>query len=237
MPAVTNEIVSILQALLPGFFAAWVFYGLTAHQKASPFERTVQALIYTLIVQVITAAMREVFLLVGLCFALGRWTQDVQLFWALVVGGSVGVVFAGFANNDLLHGCLRKRDWKFCKLKREDQTGAWRWTRGTSYPSEWYGALSENPAYVVLHLSGNRRLYGWPEEWPDQPNQGHFVVAEAEWLVENNERVPLENVWSILVPASEVQLVEIMYSGDSQTQEPPGGNNESKSATTATESA
>ncbi len=226
VPAVTNEIVAILQALLPGFFAAWVFYGLTAHQKASPFERIVQALIYTMIVQVITSALREVFLFFGSRFAMGTWTQDVRLFWAFVVGGVIGVVFAGFANSDTLHHFLRERDWMFRKPKQENQNRRWRWTRGTSYPSEWYGALSENPAYVVLHLSGNRRLYGWPEEWPDQPDQGHFVIAEAEWLDEDNKSVPLKTVWSILVPASDVELVEIMYPGDSQARKPPGGNNE-----------
>ncbi len=233
MPAVTNEIVAILQALLPGFLAAWVFYGLTAHLKSSPFERTVQALIYTLIVQVITAGLREVFLMVGSFLVVGSWTQDVQLFWSLIAGAMLGIVFAGFANNNVLHAWLGKRDWRFRKLVLENSASSWRWTKQTSYPSEWYGMLNENPNYVVLHLSGGRRLYGWPEEWPDRPDQGHFAIAEAEWLLEKDERVPLKNVWSVLVPASDVELVEIMYNAESSTtSQPLGGNDDSESSST-----
>lgn len=238
MPAVTSEIVGILQALLPGFYSAWVFYGLTAHHKPSPFERTVQALIFTLFIQVITAGLREIFFLVGSYSALGGWTQDAQLFWWLAVGTIIGVISAGFANNDYIHGWLRTRDWKLCKLRSDEHVRAWRWTKETSYPSEWYGALNETPGcYLVLHLSGNRRLYGWPEEWPDRPDLGHFVIAEAEWLLEDNKRVPLANVWSVLVPASDVELVEIMYNpGTSKALEASGADDEPESTTTTTKS-
>jgi len=233
MPAVTNEIVAILQALLPGFLAAWVFYGLTAHLKPSPFERTVQALIYTLVVQVIIAGLRELFLIVGSFFVVGNWTQDVQLFWSLIAGAMLGTMFAGFANNDVLHGWLRRSNWRLGKLEPGNSASSWRWTKQTSYPSEWYGMLSENPNYVVLHLSGGRRLYGWPEEWPDRPDQGHFAIAEAEWLLEEDKRIPLDNVWSVLVPASDVELVEIMYNaGNSATSQPLGGNDGSESSST-----
>ena len=116
MPAVTSEVVAILQALLPGFLAAWIFYGLTAHPKPREFERTIQALVFTVIVQAIAAGVRELLLFIGTYFAIGAWTQDVHLIWALMTGAFLGVLFAGFANNDTLHGWLRGRDWKLCKL-------------------------------------------------------------------------------------------------------------------------
>ena len=50
MDSLTNDIVVILQYLLPGFLAAWIFYGFTSHPKPSQFERVVQALIFTLII-------------------------------------------------------------------------------------------------------------------------------------------------------------------------------------------
>ncbi|WP_425032221.1 hypothetical protein [Pelagibius sp.] len=55
MDSINEDIVGLLQYLLPGFLAAWVFYGLTAHQKPSQFERVIQALIFTLIVQAIVS--------------------------------------------------------------------------------------------------------------------------------------------------------------------------------------
>ncbi len=47
MELASKELVGIISYLLPGFLAAWIFYGLTAHPKPQPFERVVQALIFT----------------------------------------------------------------------------------------------------------------------------------------------------------------------------------------------
>ncbi len=43
----SSEVLKVIYALLPGFVAAWIFYGLTAPPRQSPFERVVQALIFT----------------------------------------------------------------------------------------------------------------------------------------------------------------------------------------------
>jgi hypothetical protein len=50
-----------------------------------------------------------------------------------------------------------------------------------------------------LHLNDERRIYGWPEEWPSDPRAGYFSIAEAEWIeaVDDeegkgcNKRIPL----------------------------------------------
>ena len=54
----SSEIVKVIYALLPGFLTAWVFYGLTAHPRQGTFERVVQALIFTGIVQAIVLVIQ-----------------------------------------------------------------------------------------------------------------------------------------------------------------------------------
>ena len=71
--------------------------------------------------------------------------------------------------------------------------------------------LRHPDCYVVLHLKGQRRLYGWPEEWPSRPDEGHFRIAEGEWLIED-ERRPAKGVSAILIPAGEVEMVEFLDS-------------------------
>ena len=44
-----GDIVGVLTFLLPGFVAASIFYSLTSYPKPSPFDRVVQALIFTVI--------------------------------------------------------------------------------------------------------------------------------------------------------------------------------------------
>lgn len=125
---------------------------------------------------------------------LGNWTDETQLVWSVAVAVFLGVLVAYLANTDKLHA--RLRDFKI--------------THQTSYSSEWYGALCQNRGYIVLHLVGQRRLYGWPEEWPSAPDQGHFVMAEVEWLVEDDKTIPLTGVEKIVIKATDVEMVEFM---------------------------
>ena len=53
------------QYLLAGFVAAWVFYGLTPYKRPTPFERIVQALVYTAVVQLLTTGITDAARFVG----------------------------------------------------------------------------------------------------------------------------------------------------------------------------
>jgi len=190
-----KDILAFLYVLLPGFVAAWMFYGLTAHPKADWFERTVQALIFTVIVQAVTFLVRLLLVALGrTLFVVGDWTLEVNLVWSLLLAGFVGIVFAATANSDWLHRMLRER----------------RVTRRTSFPSEWFSAFCQNQRWVVLHLTGDRRLFGWPNEWPDRSDRGHFVIEQPEWLDSEGKRVPIETVDKIVVRAGDVEMVEFL---------------------------
>jgi len=121
------------------------------------------------------------------------WSTDSQLVASLAIAVLLGLVTARWANNDRLHRLLRRLGF----------------TRQTSYASEWFWAFAENPTYVVLHLDGERRLYGWPEQWPSSPETGHFAIAEAEWLTDDSS-VPLPQIEHVLILASSVQMVEFI---------------------------
>jgi len=76
-----------------------------------------------------------------------------------------------------------------------------------------------------LHLKGERRLYGYAEEWPSDPNTGHFRVAGAEWLRDDdigdgrNEENSFSGTISALIPAKEVIMVEFVSMNRTQAQE------------------
>lgn len=195
-----TDVIQILQYLLPGFVATWVFYGLTTYEKATPFERVVEALIFLVPVQVGVFLLEFVSAYLG---ELGIWPPNVRFAVSFAMAVAVGLLFAVCANHDFPHQWLRQ----------------WSWTRRTSYSSEWYSAFHQQlfPFWVVLHLKGEgeRRLYGAAEEFPDQPESGHFILQRAEWLDTENRSTPLDNVEKILIPAIEVKYVELVR---------PGGN-------------
>ena len=66
----------------------------------------------------------------------------------------------------------------------------------------------------MLHMQKGRRLYGFAEEWPVEPNNGYFHIIEAEWL--DSEAVPgsIEFNSTLLVPAKEVTIVEFLPARD-----------------------
>jgi len=212
MEGISTELVKLLYNLLPGFVAAAVFYGLTAHARASPFERVVEALIFTVIVQAVMVVLREVLFLIGTRYPLGNWTVDSALVCSVLLAVVVGLLAARFANNNCIHEWLREWPW-YDKQRAKRWLSwlpKWEWTCRTSFPSEWYSAFSREKRYIVLHLKGNRRLHGWPEEWPDQCDRGQFVIQEPKWLLDNGDTAPLYGVERMLIAVSDVEMVEFI---------------------------
>jgi hypothetical protein len=193
MESLTSEIITLLKYLLPGFLSSWIFYGFTSFQKPNQFERVIQALIFTLIIQVVVLAIEASCYGIGRLFSFGSWTEKSVLISSVIVAAAIGFIFSFFANTDKFHCLIRK-----VGISKE-----------TSYPSEWFGEFSNRITYVVLHLEGERRIYGWPKEWPSSHESGHFSLNQASWLTESGE-IPLENVQAIIIPAKAVLFVEFM---------------------------
>ncbi len=193
MDSISQNVVTILQYLLPGFLAAWVFYGFTSYPKPSQFERVVQALIFTLIIQAAVFIEKAISLKIGVYWNLGQWSEQHNIIYSTISAIILGIVFSYFANNDKFHKLFRK-------------IGV---TRETSFPSEWFGSFLKNVTYIILHLKDERRLYGWPIEWPSSPDHGHFLLVQASWL-ENSEEILITGVEQILIDVNDVQWVEFM---------------------------
>lgn len=101
MSALGQDTTQVLQYLLPGFLAAWIFYGLTPHTKPQEFERVIQALIFTLIVQTIVFLERLSTVDMWRLWTQTAWNATAQYAAPAITAVIVGLAFAGCANNDL----------------------------------------------------------------------------------------------------------------------------------------
>lgn len=192
MKSIAPDVVEILRYLLPGFLMAWVFHGLTSFPKGTEFERIVEALVFNLPVQLCILLEGAAALRLGKNFNLGTWSKTSELAAATLTAVILGSLFAYFANCDRFH-----------RLARHLQI-----TRETSYPSQWFSTFAQcERNWVVLHLKDERRLYGWPDEWPSSPTGGHFRLSSPSWLVENKDN-PIVGVTYILVNVKDVMWVE-----------------------------
>ena len=195
----SSEIVSVFVFLLPGFVAAAVFYSLSSYPKPNEFGQVVQALVFTMVGQIIALSVQQLTILLG---ASRPWPTALEIIVPTLSAVVFALIVVYASNNDIPHRLLRLT----------------RLTRENSYATEWYSSFVRNAdCYVVLHLKDDRRLYGWPQEWPKRPGQGHFRIVEAEWLnadacgtqndsQDNNER----EIFAIMVPAEDVKMVEFI---------------------------
>jgi Family of unknown function (DUF6338) len=183
--------------LLPGFVSAWVYFSLTAHKKPSSFERIIQAFIFTAFVLPVRWAIMSLALLIGQYMAIGTWTKDTGLFWGVLIALVVGLIASWITNTSTLH-----------KFLSSDKLKSLRVTKRTSYPSEWFSAFNYDKRYILLHLKDKRKLYGWPEEFPDHCDTGHFILRNAAWVWPDRKRVSLHNIERLVVPVEMVMLVE-----------------------------
>lgn len=188
-----SEAISILWFLLPGFISAGLFRALISNPRPSGFDSVAQVFIFTVIVHVIG----------WLLFS--PWAEQennsyysdenhTKILVLLLVSIAVGIFSSLIWNKDWLFKALRKSQI----------------TKQSSYRSAQYSAFAfHSDCYVVLHLKNQRRLYGWPKEWPSHPEDQHYLLEECEWLGEDKP-IPIKGVSHILVPANEVEMVEFL---------------------------
>lgn len=193
-----SEIIPFL-FLIPGIIAAVIFYYFTSLSKPNPFEFIILALIFATIGILIIESGLQVYE-----FSLFKEDYIFLHKFLLLTGISIfiGLCGAWSINADIPNLWLRKIGL----------------TRNTSYPSEWYSAFIRfsDDAYVVLHLRDGRRLYGHAHEWPDHPDQGHFIMTHNEWLLEEGDPIKLDHVSAILIPVKDVNIVEFVEAIDTK---------------------
>jgi hypothetical protein len=190
----SKTIIELLTYLIPGLIAAGTLYTLTPSPKPAPFERIVEALIFTVGIQFTVECIEWALGLIGRhAFILGQWSKTAGLGWSIFLALMLGLLLARWSNNDALFRFLRRTEF----------------TRQTAYSSEWYGTFCKGDRYVVLHLVDGRRIYGWPDEWPNTPTAGQFALSLAEWL-DDDKRIPLTGVEKVLIKATDVEMVEFM---------------------------
>jgi len=192
MQEISADVVALLEYLAPGLLAASVYFGMTAHQKPSQFERVVQALIYTAVVHALVTAERGVALRAGRWLSLGPWTGHSDLGASLASALIIGVAAATATNHDLVHTVLRRT----------------RMTKRTGHPCEWFGIFSDYPRHITLHLRDESLVHGWPSIWPATPENGHFFISSALRDCAG-VRYDLSHLEGLVVNAADVVYVEI----------------------------
>ena len=204
MDIASNEVLAVLNYLLPGLVATWSFRRLTPHDKPKDLEAIIEALLFTAAVQPLVLLVEWIAIGIGKhCGALGDWTANTAFVWAVMLGLIAGLASGIASNKDWIHSGLRRLGL----------------TKQTAFPSEWYRHLFCSERHVILNLRDGRRIMGWPSEYPNSPEKGHFCLTEAAWLTDDPNPLELLTTEGILIPASEVLFLEFMKNEGELTDE------------------
>jgi hypothetical protein len=193
----SKELVALLQYLAPGFLVAWVYYGFCPQVKPSQFERVVQALVFTVIVQVAVKIERVLLEGVGSVISFGTWSPDSTVFASLITALAVGIGIAALTKQDLMHKIARR-----CGL-----------TTKSGYPNEHYAAFALQQSWIILQLKDGTRLFGWPLRWPTEGDKGHYFLTHVErsYVDRSNDAAEdLTMLEGMLVQAADVRTVEFV---------------------------
>lgn len=181
--------------LLPGFLAAAVFHALTPYPKRDILDRVVAALIFTMFAQLCIAAVRPMMYWIGAnIYSFGEWTSTSDLASGAAFGVGLGLLWSHAINNGHTHAWLRKLGT----------------TKRTSLPSQWFSALARYECFIILHFKDERRLMGWPREWPDEPETGHFLMESPSWVLPDGTEAIMLQLEAILISAKEVEAIEFL---------------------------
>jgi chromate transport protein ChrA len=122
MPELSKETAALLHYLLPGLLAAWVFYGLTSHEKPSHLERVIQALIFTFLVQAVLPIVQWSLEFIGTWRAICPWGGASETLTSAFIAVLLGASLAYLSNKDSFHKWLRSKGI----------------TTRASHPAEWF---------------------------------------------------------------------------------------------------
>ncbi len=202
-----SDVFQLANYLLPGFLAAWIVHSLTSHKKPVQFERVIHALLLTIPIQfMVIVSHWAAVSWIGGGWGIGLKADFVAaVFYAVFIGH----LFAYLTNEGQYHELMNR----------------WMLTRKNSQPSEWHFAFRRIDGYVILYLDekfGGKMLRGWPQQFPEDPENGYFIMNQCSWLIDEDGVVNARNFPNedaILIAASSVLMVDFIGMGETTNEE------------------
>src|SRR5690606_7598262 len=193
MTGLSQEILPLIQTLIPGFLMTMSFYWFAEVPKPSQFERTLQALVGTAVIQALLYALEHGSYLIGHYISFGVWSSTASNVAAMLVGVAAGLYLAYCCNNDLIYSFARK-------LKLTTKAS----TEDSIHVYQKYGR-----SVIVRRVADERRLMGYFGTFPNNKEGGMFLIEQPSWVHSGNV-VPCTGAHAMLVHSSDVRWVEFL---------------------------
>lgn len=104
-------------------------------------------------------------------------------------------------------GVLITHDYLFRIL---DKLGV---TRRTGRASVWLDVFVEQRRCVIVDFKDGRRLFGWPEFYSDDINEGMLFLSSAAWLDDDGQYIPLMMRGFLIVDRTSIHSIMFTHVG------------------------
>lgn len=105
----------------------------------------------------------------------------------------------------LLLGLLAATDWHMKFLR-------WiRVTNKTARETTWLDVFSDQKRYVVVNLSGQRRIFGWPLYFSNDRDEGLLYLFDPAWVNDDGTHTNLDVHGIFLVEPDSIESIEFTH--------------------------
>ena len=195
---VTLEALNILLLLLPGFLSSIVLNMLVVRKLQDNFAKVVEALVLSFLIYGCTAGIMELQpfsapeVRSSTVAAAGTQVNPRFLIYTLVVSVALPLVLSLLSTNDLHMRALRRL----------------RITGKTARATTWLDVFTDQKRYVIVNLSGGRRVFGWPMYYSNDPDEGLLYLFDPAWISEDGSYSALDIHGLFLVEKDSIESIE-----------------------------
>ncbi len=193
------DTIVIFVLLLPGFVSSTILDSIATRRPKNTFAKIVEALIFSFLIYAITAGM--------LGYPVISFPAETHELPAAALGSRVNARFVLGALIlsvvlPLVLGWLTASDWHMKVL---------RWahvTHKTSRDTVWLDVFIEQKRYVIVNLSGKRRIFGWPMYYSEDRTSGLLYLQDPAWVNPDGTYAELNMHGIFLVEHGSIESIE-----------------------------
>jgi hypothetical protein len=181
----TGETLTVFVLLLPGFLASIALNLLLVRRPQDNLSKLIEALVLSFLIY---AVLFGVFGILPMVPRGHPDLPDVQvnarfLLAASALSLAIPMLIGFLVTNDL-HMRLMRSVGLSSKTARD---------------TTWLDVFTDQKRYVVVNLSGGRRVFGWPLYYSNSPEEGLLYLYDPAWIGDDGAYTPLDTHGIFLV--------------------------------------
>ena len=193
----------ILLLLLPGFLMLLIQENLGEKKERTQVEKIFVILLYDIFVFLIYLGVSK-FVPNLKPFILGIKEEKLDIIGSSFFNIAFILIVASFLG--ILFGIFNIYGWHYNLLRK------FKLTYKTGRSSVWNDAFYEKQGYyVIVHLDGGVRIFGWISDFSTDPNPKYLFIREAKYLGMSPEEEVVVNGPGVLVTnEAKIKLIEFL---------------------------